>query len=235
MNRKLNIIYHDNHIVIVDKPAGLLVQGDDTGDDTLLNQTKEFIRKEYNKPGNVYLGLVHRLDRPTSGIICFAKTSKAAARLSKQFQQKSIDKKYMALVQGKTPLTGNWIDKVERKERNSFVSSKGKIAELSFDTLAIKENTSLVKINLKTGRHHQIRVQFSHRGFPLLGDFRYGSKIKFPKKTIGLHAFSLTIEHPTKKEKMTFTCHPGDNWPKFFNEQAQKHINAEKSHTNFRD
>ncbi len=188
---KPKIIFEDNHLIVVAKPAGMLVQGDDTGDVTLLEITKQYIKEKYNKPGNVYLGLVHRLDRPTSGVVCFAKTSKAAARLSKQFQAKTMKKNYLALVQGNVQDSGTFIDKIDRKDRNSFISPKGKHAEFSYTKLAFHDNVSLVDVDMKTGRHHQIRVQFAHRGFLLLGDFRYGSKIKFPNQSIGLHAYSL--------------------------------------------
>ncbi len=226
MKKNPNILYIDNHLVVVSKLAGMLVQGDITGDETLLQITKDFIKEKYSKPGEVYLGLVHRLDRPTSGVICFAKTSKAAARLSKQFKNKSIKKNYIALVQGKVPESGTWIDNIDRKEKNSYIAKNGKIAELSFERIAYKDKYSLVKIDLKTGRHHQIRVQFAHRGFFVLGDFRYGSKIKFPNKSIGLHAYSLTLSHPTKKDNMTFVSSPGDNWPEYFREKAKELIDS---------
>jgi len=223
---KPEIIFEDNHLIVVAKPAGMLVQGDDTGDITLLEIIRQYIKEKYNKPGNVYIGLVHRLDRPTSGVVCFARTSKAAARLSKQFQSKTIKKNYLALVQGNVQNSDTYIDKIDRKDRNSFISPKGKYAELSFTKLAFKDNISLVDVDLKTGRHHQIRVQFAHRGFMLLGDFRYGSKIKFSNQTIGLHAFSLELEHPTLKERMTFKALPGDNWPEYFRNIAESQING---------
>ncbi len=232
MLKESDIIYLDNHLVIVRKPAGMLVQGDKTGDETLFDQAKLYIKIKFKKPGNVYLGLVHRLDRPTSGIICFAKTSKAAARLSRQFQNKTIKKNYLAIVKGKPPPQGRMIDKLQRNKQNSFVSHKGKKAELYFQRLAYEKGQSLVSINLKTGRHHQIRVQFSHRGFSVLGDFRYGSKTKFPNRTLALHAYSLTLNHPTRKEPMTFYDLP--EWHHSFQPLAQKFINAQQHHTDRR-
>ncbi|MFP4549103.1 MAG: RluA family pseudouridine synthase [Fidelibacterota bacterium] len=225
MVMKPEILYFDNHLVVIAKPAGMLVQGDATGDETLLEYARQFVREEFNKPGKVYMGLVHRLDRPASGVVCFAKTSKAAARLSKQFQQKTITKKYLALVEGEVPVSGHLIDNLERRDRNSFVAKNGKKAELTFQRVAFQDNVSLVDVNLKTGRHHQIRVQFAHRGHGILGDFRYGSTIKFPNQTIGLHAYSLTLNHPTQKEAMTFTAPPPENWPNYFIQQATEFTN----------
>jgi len=221
---ELKVLYTDNHLVVVEKPAGMLVQGDSTGDETLLDITKQYIKEKYNKPGDVYLGLVHRLDRPSSGVIVFAKTSKAASRLTDQFKNKQIKKKYLALVQGMIPRNGSYEDYLYREEKVSKVSrlKKGDFAELSFKQLAFQRNVSLAEIDLKTGRHHQIRVQFASRGNPILGDFLYGSKEKFPWKTIGLHALSITLTHPTTKEKMTFSTFPGRNWPHFFQEFIEK-------------
>ncbi|MBN2281703.1 MAG: RluA family pseudouridine synthase [Candidatus Marinimicrobia bacterium] len=221
------IIYEDNHLMVVVKPAGLLVQGDETGDQTLFDRVKEYIRLEYQKPGNVYLGLVHRLDRPASGLVCFAKTSKAAARLSAQFRQKTAVKKYLALVEGNVPESGCFRDSIERREQHSFISSKGKTAVLSFQKIAFKNNISMVEVDLKTGRHHQIRVQFAHRGFFLLGDFRYGSKIKFQDQSLALHAYYLEIEHPTLKERKIFKSPPGENWPEYFRTIADKWVHAD--------
>ena len=210
-----NILYLDNHLLVIDKPPGMLIQGDRTGDISLFEIAKKFIKEKYNKPGNVYLGLVHRLDRPASGVVCFARTSKAAARLSEQFRKKSTVKIYRAIVEGLIPESGKFEDNILRRETTSFISQdgKGKPADLTFRKIVAKNNRSLVEIKLGTGRHHQIRVQFASRGFPVIGDFRYGSKLKFPDRTIALHAYSLTIEHPTKKEIVTFSCNPGKNWP----------------------
>lgn len=209
------VLYEDNHLLVVVKPACVPVQADESGDPALLDLCKEYIKKKYNKPGNVFLGLVHRLDRPVSGVIVFARTSKAASRLSNQFRKHDTKKSYLALCEGSLKKQATLIDYLERKERHSFVSTKakGKQAELSYHLLKSEKNINMIEIDLKTGRHHQIRVQFSSRGNSLLGDFRYGSKVKFPNKSIALHSHQLTIFHPTSKKELTFTAEPPLNWP----------------------
>lgn len=193
----------------------MLVQGDRTGDTSLLDCAREYIKDKFNKPGNVYLGLVHRLDRPTSGVVVFALTSKAAKRLSEQFRVGRVRKIYWALVEGKTPKEGILVDWLRRRGPTSHLvkGTNGQRAELSFRRLRYRKGVSWVEIELATGRHHQIRVQFSHRGYPVIGDFRYGSKIKFGQKALALHARSLTINHPTRKEEMTFVAKLESFWP----------------------
>ncbi|MCK5834663.1 MAG: RNA pseudouridine synthase [Lentisphaeria bacterium] len=210
----IGVLYVDNHLLVVNKPAGMPVQGDESGDDSLLDLCKLYIKEKYNKPGAVFLGLVHRLDRPVSGVVVFARTSKSASRLSEQFRMHTNVKKYLAICQGIPPKSGTWQDYLIRQERHSAVSQTkdGKLAELSYRVLATEQKHSLLDISLKTGRHHQIRVQFSSRGYSLLGDFRYGSKIKFPDRTVALHAFSLEIDHPTQKHRMRFTTKPDRYW-----------------------
>lgn len=205
----------DNHLLVVRKPAGMLIQGDKSGDISLWAQAKMFLKKEFQKPGNVYLGLVHRLDRPVSGVVIFARTSKAAARLSQQFRKKEVEKIYWALVPGKFPASGVLIDQIGRDGATSYIEKgkAGKKAEMEFRRVYFQNKISLLEINLKTGRHHQIRLQLAHRGYPIFGDFRYGSKIDFPKRTIALHARSISIKHPVKKTKMEFTAVPEDFWP----------------------
>jgi RluA family pseudouridine synthase len=214
----LKILYSDNHLLVIRKPAGMLVQGDRTGDTSLLDYAREYIKDKFNKPGNVYLGLVHRLDRPTSGVVVFALTSKAAKRLSEQFRVGSVQKIYWALVEGKTPTNGTLVDRIHRHGPTSHIvrGDGGQRAELSFRRLRYHKGVSWVEIELATGRHHQIRVQFSHRGHPVIGDFRYGSKVKFGKKALALHARSLTISHPTRKEEMTFLAELESFWPRQF-------------------
>ena len=214
----LKVLYTDNHLLVVRKPAGMLVQGDRTGDTSLFDHAREHIKDKFNKPGNVYLGLVHRLDRPTSGVVVFALTSKAAKRLSEQFRVGSVQKIYWALVDGKTPSNGTLVDRINRHGPTSHIAKgeNGQRAELSFRRLRYHKGVSWVEIELATGRHHQIRVQFSHRGHPVIGDFRYGSKVKFGKKALALHARSLTINHPTRKEEMTFVAELEPFWPKQF-------------------
>ena len=216
MTKLKDIIYEDNHLLVVNKPAGMLVQGDVTGDETLLEIAKKYIKEKYNKHGNVFLGLVHRLDRPASGVIVFARTSKAISRLSKQFRNKTIEKYYIALVEGKIPKSGILKDQIIRNGATSKISIKGKHAELQYKLLDYKNNVSKIEIKLITGRHHQIRVQFAERGNSILGDFRYGSKIKFGNKALALHSFSLSLIHPTIKEKMTFEFKPDDYWDNYF-------------------
>ena len=196
----------------------MLVQGDRTGDTSLLDYAREYIKDKFNKPGNVYIGLVHRLDRPTSGVVVFALTSKAAKRLSEQFRVGSVRKIYWALVEGKTPTNGTLADRIHRHSITSHIvrGDGGQRAELSFRRLRYHKGVSWVEIELVTGRHHQIRVQFSNRGYPVIGDFRYNSKVKFGQKALALHARSLTISHPTRKEEMTFVAGLESFWPRQF-------------------
>lgn len=210
----LKILYEDNHIIVVIKPPNILSQQDNTNDLDMLTLVKRYIKEKYNKPGNVYLGLVHRLDRPTEGIMVFAKTSKSASRLSKDIKNHKFHKKYLAVVHNKIQKNeGEFIDYLKKNDNGntSVVSSNdGKIAILSYKLLSYnkQENKSLVDIEIKTGRHHQIRVQFSHRGYPLCGDQRYG---KCDKTQLALIAYYLSFTHPTKKEKMEFEYKSTDN------------------------
>lgn len=214
---KLDVLYEDNHIIVVLKPANILSQGDITGDMDMLSLVKTYIKEKYHKPGNVYLGLVHRLDRPTSGIMVFARTSKAAARLSKQIQQHQFEKKYLAVVHGLfSQKIGIMKDYLSRQDVCSLIGDAltGKYAELSYQVLEenIEQHLSLVDISLKTGRHHQIRVQFSSRGFPLHGDSRYG---KDRNKSLCLVAYSLSFFHPITKERLCFKIQPAKNMDGF--------------------
>ena len=214
---KLNVLYEDNHIIVVVKPFNMLSQKDATGDISLLDVVKDYIKKKYHKPGNVYLGLVHRLDRPVGGIIVFARSSKAASRLTKAFQEHSITKKYLAIVHGKLEGSGEWVDKIEKgSDGKSFLSPNGKEAILDYEALQYqeKDDCTLVSISLKTGRHHQIRVQFASRGHSLVGDQRYGV---LDKKQICLFSYYLSFHHPVTKELLEFQTFPepvGD-WTKF--------------------
>ncbi len=216
---KLNVLYEDNHIIVVVKPVNILSQSDITGDDDMLTLIKEYIKEKYHKPGNVYLGLVHRLDRVVGGVMVFAKTSKAASRLFNSIRENTFHKTYLAIVYGKVDNTNTFIDYLEKKDDfSTIVTDKdhGKLSELSYELIDYnKENdVSLVKINLKTGRHHQIRVQFSSRGYPLVGDNRYGHD---NNKEIGLFAYKLSFPHPTTKEMLTFTYLPSDKPFNIFN------------------
>lgn len=204
--KMINILYEDNHLLVVEKPVGILVQEDNTKDEDLLTILKKYLKEKYNKPGQVYLGLVHRLDRVVGGVMVFAKTSKAAGRLSKQVQNHELKKTYYAVACGELKKNGhleNYLVKDE-KTNTSYVNKEGKLAILDYEVIENKNNLSLIKINLKTGRHHQIRVQFSHLGYPLFGDARYNTNYK-KGQSIALFAKSLSFNHPVTKESMTFT------------------------------
>ena len=205
--QKINIIYEDNHLLVVEKPINIPVCEDESHDMDFLTILKKYIKNKYNKPGNVYLGLVHRLDRPVGGIMVFAKTSKAASRLSKQVLEHSFKKVYVAVCERKVPDSGEWIDYLvkDSKTNTSYVTDKdhGKIAKLKFKRLAFNNSFSLIEVYLETGRSHQIRVQFSSRGFPLVGDARYNPNSD-KKTSIALFARSIYFEHPITKEKLNF-------------------------------
>lgn len=210
----MHVIYEDNHLLVVNKPAGQLVQGDQTGRVTLLEEAKGWLKEKYAKPGKVFLGLVHRLDRTASGVVVLARTSKAAARLSEEMRSRRPRKTYWAKVSGEVPPQGRWVDRLERNEFNSRVvaAPAGKEACLSFKRLGYARGVSLVEIALETGRHHQIRVQFAHRGFPVLGDRRYGSAVFFAADAIALHARAMSIRHPTLGEEMHFVAELPATW-----------------------
>lgn len=201
----INILYEDNHLLVVEKPVNCLVQEDNTKDKDLLTILKAYLKEKYEKPGNVYLGLVHRLDRMVGGVMVFAKTSKAAARLSEQIRKKEFQKTYYAVVEGTLKQNGVLEDYLEKDEKRkiSFVSKKGKLAKLSYEVISIKKNKTLVKIHLETGRHHQIRVQFSHFGYPLYGDAKYNKNVNL-KDSVALFAKELSFYHPITKELLTF-------------------------------
>jgi 23S rRNA pseudouridine1911/1915/1917 synthase len=178
--KMINVLYEDNHLLVVEKPINVLVQKDNTNDLDLLTMCKDYLKEKYQKPGNVYLGLVHRLDRVVGGVMVFAKTSKSAARLSKQVQNHELKKVYYAVVCGKLNGTGtlqNYLLKNE-KTNTSYVNKDGKLSILNYEAIKTINDLTLVKINLKTGRHHQIRVQFANLGYPLYGDARYNKNYK---------------------------------------------------------
>ena len=204
---KLNILYEDNHIIVVEKEPNILSQSDITKDMDLLTMVKAYIKEKYNKPGNVYLGLVHRLDRPVGGLMVFAKTSKAAKRLSEQIKNKEFSKYYLAIIDNNIKEdNGVFKDKLKKLDNgNTIVSNDGKESILEYNVLDRKDNKTLVKINLLTGRRHQIRVQFSSRGYPLVGDQRYN---KQDKKQICLYAYKICFNHPTTKKRLEFSKLP---------------------------
>ena len=204
---KINIIYEDNHLLVVEKPVNIPVCEDESKDLDLLTILKQYLKDKYNKPGNVYLGLVHRLDRPVGGIMVFAKTSKAASRLSNQVRENKLTKTYYAVVENSLKQKNTLKDYLikDKKTNITKVTTKdlGKESILNYEIIKKIDNLNLVKINLITGRSHQIRVQFSSRKNPLYGDQKY-NKNAIPNTNIALFAKTLSFEHPTTKEKLTF-------------------------------
>lgn len=210
----INIIYEDNHLLVVEKPINIPTQEDNTKDKDLLTILKEYIKEKYNKPGNVYLGLIHRLDRPVGGIMVFARTSKAAARLSEQVRNKTFKKTYNAVVIGNINKEGKLKDYLLKDEKKNIVKvdKNGKEAILNFKKLDFKNNISLVEINLETGRSHQIRVQMSHYGYPLFGDQKYNKTSKVGEQ-IALFAKKIEFIHPTTNELLTFELDLPNRYP----------------------
>ena len=212
----INILYEDNHVLCVVKPANLPVQADNTKDEDLLTLVKQYLKEKYNKPGNVYLGLVHRLDRPVGGAMILAKTSKAASRLSESIRVRAIDKVYYAILDGvPKKQSDTLVDYLTKDTKTNMVSvtnaKVGKKSILHYQVLATKNGQTLVEIHLETGRPHQIRVQFASRNLPLVGDQRYNKNAK--KVQIALWAVSLTFPHPTTKDKITIHSVPPEIWP----------------------
>ena len=199
--QKLKILYEDNHIIVVEKPPNVPSQADKTTDEDMLTIIKRYIKEKYNKPGNVYLGLVHRLDRPVGGVMVFAKTSKAASRLSEQVRNKTFKKEYLAIVDGKLDVKSGILEDYLVKNEET---KNAKYAKLDYEVLKYNKeiNLSVLRILLHTGRHHQIRVQLANMGHSICGDQKYGTRGR--GKQISLWAYKLTIEHPTTKESMTF-------------------------------
>ena len=216
--RNLNVLFEDNHIIVVEKIVNIPSQADKTGDEDMLTIIKDYLKEKYNKPGNVYLGLVHRLDRPVGGVMVFAKTSKAAGRLSEQVRVKEFEKKYLVVVNGKMEQDKGELEdyllKNEKKNMSKVVpenTKNSKYANLEYEVLKYNEeiNLSVVKVHLHTGRHHQIRVQFSSRDHSIYGDQKYGGRGH--GKQIALWAYSLSFYHPITREKMTFSVLPEIN------------------------
>jgi 23S rRNA pseudouridine1911/1915/1917 synthase len=202
---KLQVLYEDNHLIAVHKPGGILVQGDISRETSLMDMVKDYIKKKYNKPGKVFVGMVHRLDCPVSGVVLFARTSKGASRLSEQWRQRSITKIYWALVHGKMPLpSGRLISYLKkRRQRVSLTDAEHKRAQqaaLSYRTLFVRGDVSLLEVNLHTGRKHQIRAQLGAEGCPIVGDVKYGAPVRREDGSICLLAKSLTFMHPTRPE-----------------------------------
>lgn len=211
---ELNVIYEDNHIIVVEKPAGVPTQADYTKDPDMYNLVRDYIKEKYNKPGQAFVGIVHRLDRPVGGIMVFARTSKGASRLSEQIRNRTFTKIYLAEVNGhlknKKGSLENYIVKNEKKNI-SFITDKNtpdaKLALLDYEVIEERESTSIVKITLHTGRHHQIRVQFANIGHALIGDNKYG-KVEKGRSDVRLWGYLLKFKHPTKEDVMEFSIKP---------------------------
>lgn len=209
------ILYEDNHLLIVNKKPGELAQGDETGDIPLIDSLKDFIKVRDHKPGNVFLGLVHRLDRPTSGILLFAKTSKALTRMNEAFQKRSIDKVYRAIVQGTPPIEHqrlkHYLQKNPKNNKTTVFTKPtdgAKEAILEYDWIGSLDNFNVLEVKLFTGRSHQIRAQLSYINCPIRGDLKYGAKRSNPDGSISLHAYKLTFTHPVTKEELTIIASP---------------------------
>lgn len=216
----ITILYEDNHLLLVEKPVNIPVQEDSSQDRDLLTMLKEDIKIRYNKPGNVYLGLVHRLDRPVGGAIVFAKTSKAASRLSDMIRRRVIDRSYLTVVHGvpkqKRGQLVDYLYKDRQKNKVSVESSKhpeAKKAILDYEVIGSKNGFSLLAVKLHTGRSHQIRVQLKALGHPIYGDQKYGQELTKPGEQIALWAHTLHLEHPVKKEPLTVTSQPPNKFP----------------------
>ena len=214
----LNVIYEDNHVIVVIKPQNIPTQEDESKDKDLLTMVKEYIKEKDNKPGNVFVGLVHRLDRPTGGVMVFAKTSKAASRLSAQIAENEFKKRYLAVVLGKPREKRlklvNYLQKNARTNTVQVVpelTTGAKRAELEYEVLESKEKVSLVDVKLYTGRSHQIRVQMKHIGCPVYGDVKYGGAKLAKGHNLALWAYELKFVHPTTKENMTFKVYPPED------------------------
>ena len=207
-NINIDVIFEDNHLIAVNKKSGEIVQGDKTGDEPLSERVKKYLKVKYNKPGNVFLGTIHRIDRPTSGIVIFAKTSKALSRMNEKFRQNKISKTYWAIVKNRLPKKKDLLEHYllkNQKKNKSFLSTeeKGKFSVLEYNFLNNLNNYFLYEIFPKTGRHHQIRVQLSTMGSPIKGDLKYGAKRSNPNGGISLHAKKIDFNHPVTKESVS--------------------------------
>ncbi|WNJ21019.1 RluA family pseudouridine synthase [Pontibacter sp. G13] len=219
-----DVLFEDNHLLIVNKPFGMLSQGDDTGDDSVVEWAKAYIKEKYNKPGNVYLGLIHRLDRPAGGALVLARTSKAAARVSKQFQGKEVQKIYHIVTEGvPKPAAGTLSHHIRKLPNKNIVRAHpkpvdgAKPAKLEYRVLSVNQGKALVEIRLITGRRHQIRAQMATKGTPVLGDVKYGASGFLPDQDIALLAREVSLVHPTQKEPLTVTAPwPDKDWWKGF-------------------
>lgn len=220
LHMDIPILYEDNHLLVVQKPVNIPVQEDKTGDKDLLTLLKEDIKVRYNKPGNVYLGLVHRLDRPVGGVMVFAKTSKAASRLSDMIRRQAMDRKYLTIVRGgpneeRGVLKHNLL-KNHQKNIVSVVpatNKNGKEASLDYELVKQGQGLSLLAVRLHTGRPHQIRVQLAEEGMPIYGDQKYGQHVNKPGQQIALWSNEISFKHPTKEDIVTIDCSPPNQFP----------------------
>ena len=222
----LLVLYEDNHLIAVKKEPGSIVQSDKTGDETLAEQVKAYIKRKYKKPGDVFLGIVHRLDRPVGGVIVFARTSKALTRMNELFREKKISKTYWAIVEEKPPREDgqlvNWLKKNQEKNRSRAYDievKESKKAELTYRLMGRSKHYYYIEVHPKTGRHHQIRVQLAHLGCKIKGDVKYGAKRTNKDGSIHLFARSLSFIHPVKKEKLIIRSNPpmGPLWNEMIN------------------
>ena len=211
----LLVLYEDNHLIAVKKEPGSIVQSDKTGDETLAEEVKAYIKRKYKKPGDVFLGIVHRLDRPVGGVIVFARTSKALIRMNELFREKKISKTYWAIVEEKPPREDgqlvNWLKKNQEKNRSRAYDIEvkdSKKAELTYRLMGRSKHYYYIEVHPKTGRHHQIRVQLAHLGCKIKGDVKYGAKRTNKDGSIHLFARSLSFIHPVKKEKLIIRSNP---------------------------
>ena len=218
------VVYLDNHLLGVVKPAGMLSQGDRTGDADLVTLAKAYLKERFDRPGDVFVGLVHRLDRPTSGVVLLARTSKAAGRLADQFRQRTVDKRYLAVTEGSPGPAGERVDGIVKRDGGGVRvvapdTPGAQRAVLRWRTLSADAGRSLVEVELLTGRKHQIRAQLAAIGAPVLGDLRYGASGPFAGgRGIALHAHRLTVEHPTRREPLELRAAPPATWRGLFDD-----------------
>ncbi|MBK8347926.1 MAG: RluA family pseudouridine synthase [Saprospiraceae bacterium] len=216
----LSVIYEDNHLIAINKPAGALVHGDETGDKTLADSVKQYIKIRYNKPGDVFLGVIHRLDRPVSGVVIFARTSKALIRMNKMLQEKTIQKTYLAIVSSRPEeLSGTLTHFISKDETKNIVKayaskrSGAKEAILTYTQKGELDGKILLEVHPLTGRPHQIRAQLSKINCPIIGDLKYGATYPLPDQSIALHCHQMSFVHPVKEETITIKAHPPRIFP----------------------